>query len=376
MHLCLFISQLHGGGAERVALTLAGAWNRNPRIARVTVVTGLDEEKSDPSLAAGIGLIRLPLQARSKTRLAAITANARRIRQIRGAMHQLRPDAVIAFMDEMGVLVSLAAQGTGIPVIAALRAEPSGPDLKGIWRSLRVPVYRHLSDAVVVQTQAGLEQAAALFPGATLHCIGNPLPALPPARSMTERAPIIASAGRLIPSKRFDLLIEAFSRSRYRDLGWRLRIHGEGPERRRLEDKIAGLDLADAVEIPGYSADVYALMGEAAIFAFASRSEGFPNALLEAAAMGCACVSTDCNAGPREILDHGRFGLLVPVDDCSAMTDALNRLMSNTGLRAELAGHWPEFRSNHDEVAVAQRWIDLAAALVEPACVHKRDFAS
>jgi len=367
MHLCLFISRLHGGGAERVALTLAGAWIRHPEIARVTVVTGLGNEEAEPDLASEIGLIRLPLQAQSETRLAAITANARRILQLRGALRQLRPDAVIAFMDETAVLMTLAAQGTDIPVITALRAEPSGPDLNGIWRRLRVPVYRYLSDAVVVQTHAGLEQASALFPGAPLHCIGNPLPDLPPARPMTGRRPIIASAGRLIPSKGFDLLIEAFSRSRYRQLGWQLRIHGEGPERRRLEDKIAELSLADVVELPGFSADVHALMGEAAIFAFASRSEGFPNALLEAAAMGCACVSTDCNTGPREILDHGRLGLLVPVDDRSAMTDALDRLMGDFVLRTELGAHWPGFRSNHGEATVAKRWIDLAVALLEPA---------
>lgn len=367
MHLCLFISALHGGGAERVATTLARAWDANPRVSRISVVTCITGGEPSEPLPQGIDLRRLPLCQPSDKLLVAIGRNFHRIRLLRAVMRDLQPDVAIAFMDEMAVLVTLAARGTGIPVITALRTEPANPNLQAIWRQLRVPVYRFLSDAVVVQTRAGLDQASKLFPGARLCTIGNPLPNLPDVRGMDGRERLIASAGRLIPSKGFDLLIEAFAQSRWREDGWRLRIHGEGPDRPRLERRIADLGLQGAVDMPGFAKDVLERLGDAQIFAFASRREGSPNALLEAAAMGCACVSTDCNTGPREILDDGRLGLLVPVDDRPAMTDALNRLMDDAALRAELAGHWHKFRNKHNTTTVAERWIDLAAALAQPA---------
>jgi GalNAc-alpha-(1->4)-GalNAc-alpha-(1->3)-diNAcBac-PP-undecaprenol alpha-1,4-N-acetyl-D-galactosaminyltransferase len=367
MHLCLFISGLQGGGAERVATTLARTWVGDSRVSRMSLVTGaVGGEPADP-LPKSIELLRLPLQGESQTVLEAFTANVDRVRLLRGALNRLRPDAIIAFMDEMAVLVTLAALGTGIPVIAALRADPSGPNLRTLWRKLRVPIYCNLSDAVVVQTQAGLKQSARLFPGAKIYSISNPLPDLPRAPMMSERGAIIASAGRLIPSKGFDLLIDAFARSSWREGQWRLRIHGEGPERPRLKAKIVELGLEGFVDLPGFDTNVLDRLGEAAIFAFPSRSEGFPNALLEAAAMGCACVSTDCNTGPQEILETGRLGLLVPVDDREALTSALNRLMADATLREEMNGNLQRFRKQYDKAVIAGHWLDLACQFASSA---------
>lgn len=366
MHLCLFISGLQGGGAERVATTLARAWSANSRISRISLVTCTTNGEPPEALPTNIDLRRLPLSQKSGNLIEAIGANFARVRLLRRALRDLRPDAAIAFMDEMAVLVTLAALGTDIPVITSLRTDPDPPNLEKNWRRLRRPVYRFLSDAVVVQTTAGLNRASKLFPGAKLCSIGNPLPELPEIQDASGRAPMIVSAGRLIPSKGFDVLIKAFADSRWRDGGWRLRIYGEGPERIRLERLIVELGLEGAVDIPGFEQDILARLSEAKIFAFASRSEGFPNALLEAAAMGCACVSTDCDTGPREILDNGRLGLLVPVDDLPSLTDALNRLMADAALRGKFASHWSEFRRHYNTATVSERWIDLIVSLIRP----------
>ena len=79
--------------------------------------------------------------------------------------------------------------------------------------------------------------------------------------------------------------------------------------------------------LPGFKSNPFAFMARAAVFVLSSRYEGFGNVLVEALACGCPVVSTDCPGGPREILEGGRFGELVPVGDESAMAEAILRTL-------------------------------------------------
>ena len=98
----------------------------------------------------------------------------------------------------------------------------------------------------------------------------------------------------------------------------RLLILGEGEERPRLESLVAELGLGDCVALPGFGANPYAYLVRAAVFVLSSISEALPTALIEAMAVGTPVVATDCKCGPREILQDGRFGALVPVGDVAA----------------------------------------------------------
>jgi glycosyltransferase involved in cell wall biosynthesis len=103
----------------------------------------------------------------------------------------------------------------------------------------------------------------------------------------------------------------------------RLLILGEGPERARLETLVAELGLGQEVAMPGFKTNPYAYMARAKVLVLASRWEGFANVLLEALAVGTPVVATDCPSGPAEILDYGKYGQLVPVQDVEALARAL-----------------------------------------------------
>ena len=127
-----------------------------------------------------------------------------------------------------------------------------------------------------------------------------------------DGAPVILGAGRLAPQKDFPTLIEAFRRvSAARPC--RLVILGEGRLRPQLEGQVRALGLEDRVSLPGWAENPYAFMSRAALFVLSSRHEGFPGVLIEALACGCPAASTDCPAGPSEILEDA--GLLAPVGD-------------------------------------------------------------
>jgi glycosyltransferase involved in cell wall biosynthesis len=141
-----------------------------------------------------------------------------------------------------------------------------------------------------------------------------------------HQPPVVLAAGRLVALKGYDTLLRAFARVRQETFA-RLVILGEGPERPNLERLAAELGVAADVDLPGFDPNPFRYMKRAGVFVLSSRYEGLPNVLIQALACGCPVVSTDCPSGPSEILDGGRYGALVPVDDVEAMAGAIVRAL-------------------------------------------------
>jgi len=134
--------------------------------------------------------------------------------------------------------------------------------------------------------------------------------------------PVVLSAGRLSPPKDFVTLLKAFSLLR-RDRHLHLVILGEGRDRPALEALVRQYGLQEVVSMPGFVGNPFAYMRRASVFVLSSASEGLPGVLVQAMACGCPVVSSDCPSGPREVLDGGRLGPLVPVGDAEAMAQAI-----------------------------------------------------
>lgn len=154
--------------------------------------------------------------------------------------------------------------------------------------------------------------------------------------------PIILSAGRLARVKDFPTLLKAF-RQVSRNRRVRLIILGEGRWRKRLENMVRKMDMEKKVSLPGWVPNPYAFMSRASVFVLSSKFEGLGNVLIEAMACGCPCVSTDCPAGPAEILDNGRFGPLVTVGDDSALAAAMERVLDSPPDKDALLARAQEF---------------------------------
>lgn len=142
--------------------------------------------------------------------------------------------------------------------------------------------------------------------------------------------PVVLAAGRLVPQKDFATLLRAFARLRG-ETEARLVVLGEGEERRHLEDLSRELGIQGDVDLPGFDENPYRYMARSAVFALSSRWEGLGMVLIEAMACGTRVVSTDCPSGPREVLEDGRWGHLVPVGDDVALADALIAALKGPG---------------------------------------------
>jgi glycosyltransferase involved in cell wall biosynthesis len=141
----------------------------------------------------------------------------------------------------------------------------------------------------------------------------------------------VVAAGRLHRQKGFDVLIEA-AREVVHEYGHRkfvLAIFGTGENRSQLEQQIREANLKDEVWLVGFHINPLPIYRDSDLFVLSSRYEGMPNALVEAMLCGVPVLSTDCPSGPSEILQGGRLGGLVPVEDASALAAAIDDVITN-----------------------------------------------
>jgi glycosyltransferase involved in cell wall biosynthesis len=326
----LFVcSHLTGGGAERFVSTVLGF---------------LDRDRFAPSLCLLRGERTYPLP--EDVPLAVLDKRRpwqmpRAIVRLARLCDALRPEVVLsAFSYPSFVTGNALALARHRPGWVARVASDPQRDESGWLRPWMRRLYRR-ADLVVANSQAlvwrfdlvypELRGRVRRLPNATDFALLDRLAAEavePPAPGRLR----VASAGRLARVKRFDLLLDALARLRaHRDV--ELVVCGEGPERSRLERRARRLGLDDRVRLLGFQANPHRWIASAQLFALASDSEGLPNALIEAQGLGVAAVATDCPSGPREIVDDGETGLLVPPGDAAALAAAIDALAGDPARR-------------------------------------------
>ena len=167
------------------------------------------------------------------------------------------------------------------------------------------------------------------------------------------QVPVVLGVGRLAPQKDFGTLIRAFARVIVRR-PCRLMILGDGPERVSLEALVAERGLTGSVDLPGWISNPYPYMAHAGVFVLSSRWEGLPSVLIEALFCEVPVVATDCLSGPREILEGGRYGALVPVGDEEALAAAIEM-----ALAGELTPPAAESWEPYEQETVVRRYLEV-----------------
>ncbi|MFJ9351218.1 glycosyltransferase family 4 protein [Streptomyces sp. NPDC101237] len=192
------------------------------------------------------------------------------------------------------------------------------------------------------------------LPGVRVTALPNsvPAPVLPAADGSSK---VIVAAGRLVPVKRYDLLVEAFAPVAAAHPDWRLRIYGRGGEHARLRQLIEDLGLSDHAFLMGAAAPMEAEWVKGSIGATAADFEAFGMTIVEAMRCGLPVVSTDCPYGPGEIIEDGADGLLVPVDDREALSAALLELVQDDERRRHMGRMARQNARRFDPEAIVER---------------------
>lgn len=154
---------------------------------------------------------------------------------------------------------------------------------------------------------------------------------------------VIAFAGRIAPEKDLKTWLRAFAQVHERRPETRALIAGDGPSRQELLEFIEDLGIGKAVWMPGYVENPYRFMQRASAFMLSSQREGLPTVLIEALACGCPIVATDCRSGPREILEEGALGPLVPVGEPQTLARGLEQVLDDPVSEERLRARAEEF---------------------------------
>jgi glycosyltransferase involved in cell wall biosynthesis len=294
--ILFLINSLEGGGAERVMSTLL-RHSASEREMYDIVLGLLDDLPAAYTVPDWVDVRQLDGR---KSFLSSFMA-------VRRLVAEVRPSATLSFLTRSNIANVLSAR---TPCVISERANTSahfaaGP-LGALSRAMVRAVYPQATRVIAV-SEGVADDLRDNFgvPADRVVTIPNPVDAdairakaaEPP--SIVIGGPYILAAGRLVKSKNFAMLIRAFAAT---ESDWTLVIAGEGPEREALTQLAAECGAAGRVLLPGFVANPYPLMRGADVFVLSSNAEGFPNALVEAMALGAPVIATNCASGPSEIL--------------------------------------------------------------------------
>jgi glycosyltransferase involved in cell wall biosynthesis len=336
MRVCLVMANFAAGGAERVGITLASQLLARGHDVQLVVIR-----------AAG-PLLPTALDALGSERVHRL-GSKRLVSGVAGLASHIRlnqPDVLLAGPDDVAGVSHLARRAVRRAVRPALVAvvhttlSVRNSRLTGKARlagRLSRRLLRYADRVVAVSGGACADLVAAgTLPPHQVEAIPNPIDvdtlrrrAKDAAPALPEGRPLLVMAARLAAPKDHATLLRAFALVRGELPGAQLLVVGDGPRRGELEVLSASLDLSTSVHFLGHLENPWVYMRAADLFAFSSMWEGWSLAVAEALGCGTRVVATDCRSGPREILDDGRYGWLVPVGDAPAMANTILRALAS-----------------------------------------------
>jgi glycosyltransferase involved in cell wall biosynthesis len=336
MKVVFLLTQDRGGPVD-LAVSLAQELAGRPGGPEVTVAG-----PAPVSSAGAAGSLLRQVHVRSKTDLRGFAAVAR-------LLDRLAPDIIHAQDRRAGLVAALVA-GSRTPVVMTFHGVPD--NAAGRWvqagplQGRRPGVSggsRLAADALVARRVActvAPSQAIASFlrrelrvPANRIRVVHNGV-AIPPRCRYARDIRTFATVGSFAPCKATPVLVEAFIAVAANRPGLRLRMIGDGSDRRRCEELARQADRQDQVEFTGYRTDVAAQLEQADVFVLPSLNENLPLALLQAMAAGLPCIAADVGGIP-EVLSAD-CGVLVAPGDIGMLRSAMDRLIAEPVLAARL----------------------------------------
>ena len=329
-HTTFFVSTISNGGAEAVCVNIAnGLAERGWQVDLLVLHT--KEQAYLERLSPKVNLIDL------KANRARYAAPA-----LLWYMLRNRPKQLVVFKYELIDLVVMLKKlfrfntkiiGRNISILSESRKASGGLKRRSLvkrWLGTSIEQV----DCLINQSyemQKDLLQHHPVLKGRSV-VIHNPVAAhieayakANPSKNVNEE--YILCVGRLAPVKAFHQAIAAFALIANQHPKLRLKFVGQGELQQTLQQQAYELGIADRVDFEGFQTDVIPYYRNAALTLLTSNYEGFPNVLIESIVLGTPVVSFDCPSGPREILDYGKYGKLVPPGDIEGLVQAMTSIL-------------------------------------------------
>ena len=375
LHIALYVPSLIGGGAENSTLKLAGHYagmgyrvdlvlnrKQGAYLARVPEgirVIELKRFKRPPARTLWARFLAFKAQPTALFTLALPVLLARKplmdLRYLPALLVYLRqaqPQALISALTQTNLLSIWARKLSGVALhlvisersIISMDIANQLTQSRSRWRWRYLPAlvakFYPQADSIVTLSKGAKDDLASFagLPPESISVVYNPVVddelselaghAVENSWFASPQAPVILAAGKLMANKDFPTLLKAFAELR-KQVDARLVILGEGDQREYLRTLAESLQIQNDLDLIGWADNPYKFMAKSAVFVSSSTFEGFSRVLVEAMACGCSIVSADCPGGPREILNDGEYGKLVPVGNAQAMSQAILQSLKN-----------------------------------------------
>ena len=274
-------------------------------------------------------------------------------------------DVAIAFLHPSNYMLTLASKGTKTKVLLSERGDPYSRKKNGGAFTHFVEHILHCADGYVFQSDG----AKALYPKKCQKkgtVIVNSIPDnLTGLQYTGERKKTIVHVARMeLIQKRQDVMLEAFKIFSEKHPDYVLEFYGDGPEEDKMKALAHKYGLDDKVVFMGAKSKIPSLIKDAGMFVLTSDYEGLPNALLEAAAIGLPCISTDCSpGGARMIIEDGKNGFIVPCGDYKMLAERMCDIAEDGEKAESLSKEAVKITEKFEPSVIYSKWEDFVATL-------------
>lgn len=322
------------GGRERVLSILVNYFAEKKRINVHLIIYGKNRDICF-NINPKVNILKPEWEFNENIKTA---STIRTLLYVRRTIKATHTDIMVSFEEIWNRFALLATVGMKIRKVISNRNSPISN--YGKFDSFLAKVLYPGADLLIAQTQVAKEIYEKKYKLKKCIVIGNPIKKLEPESLLSaHRENIIITVGRLMSGKNHDRLIRIFAQTHHK--GWKLYIVGGDFANQnnsvKLKQLCEELGVSEDVVFTGAQQDVNKFLLKSKIFVFASRKEGFPNAIGEALAAGLPVISYDCIAGPREMIEDSYNGYLIPLYDDELFKNRLESLMSNEKLLGQMS---------------------------------------
>jgi len=350
--IMFYVNSLIKAGAQRVILNLTESLLSKGHQVTIVTTTVYETEYELPKGAKRI-ISDITDEEVTSNRIVNLKNRFCKLRNIWKAE---QPDVIISFIGKNNFMAILTAWGLKIPVITSVRGEP-GEEYNSRMSRILAKTLMGKSTGIVLQTP----DAKAFFPKWIQKksiILENPLnPDFIEKYYEGERDDEIVTVGRIDANKNQKLIIDAFIKIADEFPKMKLILYGDGEDRKKLMEYVEKTAYQDRISLPGAVNNVKERIRKAKLFILSSNTEGMPNALMEALALGIPCISTDCPCGgPKMLMKDKENGILVPVGDVDKMAEGIRTVLKDDELWHKYSRNAYRITKDLNPETVNKRW--------------------
>ena len=368
MKILFIVSTLQMGGAERVLAELANRWVKKHSISVLTLDADSDFFKLDKEVT------RFKLDIVRKSRKNPIP-HIRMLFGIKRIAKKVKPDYVISFVGKTNVFTLLALNSKKYKIVVSEHSIIAQDDMDKFVDFFRLRLYQKAYKATVLSKEIKKDFLLKYTKCKEENVIITPNALNIPNSSKTsnlvlknicnvknENTKIVASLGRFVNVKRFDLLINIFFQFYEKycdsvDFDARLIIFGDGDDKQSYIDLIEKLNMQEKIIIHKRISDVFSILNQTDVYACTSKYEGFGMSILESFYAGVPVVSFDV-LGIEELIINGKTGVLVKDKNIEDYANALHEVLTNQQLRDEIVSNAKAKAQNYLPEKIDDIWFN------------------